>query len=234
MKQKKYMLNIDHPCMQEWAAMTQTADGKFCSHCSKTVVDFTQCTDHEIVQVIERTSGKICGRLTKQQLNRVLVAYQPANSSRLNSVLAGLMTLGLAGSAFAANQVQSQMEVVSGLDERNRQEEELNTQASTTDTLRYVVQGKVIDAKTKEPLLFATVRIKDIKIGVTTDVEGYFKLTIPDSLVTDQICLVITYIGYKTTEMVINKKDLPLTRDFLVVDAENVLMGDVIIKEKKK
>lgn len=36
--------------------------------------------------------------------------------------------------------------------------------------------GRVIDTKTKEPIVFATIRIKNTNLGVIADEEGYFRL----------------------------------------------------------
>jgi hypothetical protein len=67
-----------------------------------------------------------------------------------------------------------------------------------------------------------------------TDLDGKFRFVIPDSLLTDKIYLVITYIGHEKTEITINKKDLPITQDLVIVPAEQVFMGEVIIVKKKK
>lgn len=67
-----------------------------------------------------------------------------------------------------------------------------------------------------------------------TAIDGNFKLVIPDSLVTETICLVITYIGYEKTELVIHKNSLPVVGNLLIAPMEQVLMGEVIVIKKKK
>lgn len=92
----------------------------------------------------------------------------------------------------------------------------------------------VIDSETNEPLPFASVLIKDSKTWTKTDLDGKFKLEIPDSLLSDNIYLVITYIGYKQAEIKFNKNNLPITIDLVIDPSEQVLLGEVIYVKKKK
>lgn len=235
MERQNYILKIDNPCRQDWTAMSQNENGKFCSHCSKTVVDFTTLTNSEVIQLIEQTSGKLCGRLTNQQLNRFLATNQPSSYSRLYKILAGLMLVGTTENALATDRPTLQTEIFSIADN-----EELTTrhfeknEKRLTDSLKNIVFGKAFDAHTKEPLSFASIFIKDSKTGVMTDFDGNFKLIIPDNLLTEKIVLVVTYIGYEKTEITIDKKDLPITIELLVIPPENVLVGEICIIKKKK
>jgi len=43
--------------------------GKFCMQCSKEVIDFTKLNNREIIEIIEQSKGRICGRITVSQLN---------------------------------------------------------------------------------------------------------------------------------------------------------------------
>jgi len=55
--------------------------------------------------------------------------------------------------------------------------------------------GKVVDEK-GQPLPGATVRIKGVKSGATTDTNGFFALEAPDNSV-----LIVSYIGYNDKEV---------------------------------
>ena len=66
-----------------------------------------------------------------------------------------------------------------------------------------VITKKVIDEKTKEPLIFAHVYIKKLSTGTFTDENGYFTLTIPKSSINDSIT--ISFIGYETLNIKISK-----------------------------
>ncbi|MBX2906937.1 MAG: hypothetical protein KF744_12915 [Taibaiella sp.] len=46
MKNKDLNLSIPSPCNQPWEEMTASGnDGRYCSHCQKTVIDFTTWSD---------------------------------------------------------------------------------------------------------------------------------------------------------------------------------------------
>ena len=58
------------------------------------------------------------------------------------------------------------------------------------------ITGTVTDAKTGEPLIGVTVMVKGTQTGVTTDVDGQFKLACKEGDV-----LQVSYIGYETKEV---------------------------------
>ena len=62
-------LTIPQPCHQSWAVMTPAAVGRHCAACAKTVVDFTQQTDDEILAYLAgAASNRTCGRFAAGQL----------------------------------------------------------------------------------------------------------------------------------------------------------------------
>jgi len=54
---------ILNPCPADWNAMAPAERGRHCSLCSKTVVDFTQATDEEILNALRTSGQKVCGRM---------------------------------------------------------------------------------------------------------------------------------------------------------------------------
>lgn len=63
------------------------------------------------------------------------------------------------------------------------------------------IQGKVIDATERHPLVGATVTQKDQVNGVSTDSSGMFRLTLPAS----GSVIVISFIGYKKKEITVKE-----------------------------
>src|SRR5476651_1285839 len=63
-------ISIPNPCSQYWQEMTSNQNGRNCAHCCKTVTDFTQMTDQQIIDTLS-AGGKICGRFAPGQLNNV-------------------------------------------------------------------------------------------------------------------------------------------------------------------
>jgi len=66
-----------------------------------------------------------------------------------------------------------------------------------------VITKKVVDAKSKEPLIFAHIYIKKITTGTFTDENGYFTLIIPKSSINDTIT--VSFIGYETLKIKISE-----------------------------
>ncbi|WP_161599605.1 hypothetical protein [Hymenobacter nivis] len=66
-------VHIPTPCAESWAAMTPRGPGRHCAACQKTVVDFTQKTDGEILAMLKQATGRTCGRFYADQLSRPLV-----------------------------------------------------------------------------------------------------------------------------------------------------------------
>lgn len=82
---KTFAISIPKPCHEDWNKMTPDAKGAFCGSCQKSVYDFSQKTDEEIIEVFEKEEkGKVCGRFTPAQLSRPVVTFgNPNTTSRL-------------------------------------------------------------------------------------------------------------------------------------------------------
>lgn len=65
------------------------------------------------------------------------------------------------------------------------------------------IQGKVLDANTKEPIPFCNIIYRQSKIVSNTDNEGNFKMSIPEIEIG---YLVFSCIGYKTDSVSLNKQ----------------------------
>lgn len=102
-----FKLKIGTPCHENWANMEQEERGRFCLACQKTVVDFTNMNEEQIVAFFEdyaqrkqNTTG-ICGRFRKSQLQQryplqgaAFTAAAPAvrsQKARIYSLLAAAM-----------------------------------------------------------------------------------------------------------------------------------------------
>ncbi len=68
---KSITIRIPEPCQEDWAKMSTTEKGKFCSVCTKEVFDFTSKTDEDLVKILSANKNA-CGRLKKSQLNRAV------------------------------------------------------------------------------------------------------------------------------------------------------------------
>lgn len=68
-----YKINIPKPCHQDWNKFTQTAQGKHCQVCAKTVIDFTTWEPSAISNyLLTNKEEETCGRFTEKQLESKL------------------------------------------------------------------------------------------------------------------------------------------------------------------
>lgn len=77
---KSITIRIPEPCHEDWAKMTATEKGKFCSVCTKEVIDFTSKTDEELVKFLSKNKNA-CGRVKKSQLNREVILERKSGQS---------------------------------------------------------------------------------------------------------------------------------------------------------
>ncbi len=177
--------------------MTPGANGRFCSSCAKTVLDFTMMEDREILQWFASHQGSTCGRFTPDQLNRPMV-NPPERKSRWrywHYLIAGLLF-----SSEVSAQTKPARAPMSRQTPPNPQNEillgKIKAQSEAqpepqpfTDSIR----GRVMDANGK-PVLYATIKYTKT-YGVVSDVNGYF--SIPANRV-QQDTLFITAVGFKS------------------------------------
>lgn len=68
-----------------------------------------------------------------------------------------------------------------------------------------LITGVVLDQKTNEPVLGANVLIKDTQAGAVTDLDGRFTYTVKTADIPNTL-LTISFIGYKTQQIIIGDK----------------------------
>jgi hypothetical protein len=75
--------------------MQPTEKGRHCQSCCKTVVDFTEMSDAEIIRHLSQAGQHVCGRLMPDQLNRTLMPAPVQKNGRSGWawVLASLLML---------------------------------------------------------------------------------------------------------------------------------------------
>ncbi|SFN92846.1 CarboxypepD_reg-like domain-containing protein [Chitinophaga sp. YR627] len=190
MKQKDaFILSIPDRCTQPWNEMLPAEDGRFCLSCQKTVTDFTEMTDAEILAYLKRNKGNSCGRFDATQLNRVLQAPpEPSRSIFPAMLLGAMLTAILPEQVYGSNKtpvVTMQPSLRIGGEKR--------------------IEGCIMD-DAGNALDGVSVRIKDhSSIGGITNREGQFSFTLPESLhKTDSITLQISRLGYDAREVLVN------------------------------
>ncbi len=73
---------IPFPCTENWDSMSPTEQGRHCSSCSKSVLDFTNKSNTEILEYFTSTADEVCGRFKNNQFtdNHTFLKQLPQRS----------------------------------------------------------------------------------------------------------------------------------------------------------
>jgi TonB family protein len=68
-------LRIPEPCKEDFSKMTPVENGRYCDVCSKTVIDFRNYSDSELLDFFAKKdpAQRVCGIVKKAQLNHILI-----------------------------------------------------------------------------------------------------------------------------------------------------------------
>lgn len=96
-----YSISIPKPCHEDWSKMTPNEKGRFCTSCTKTVVDFTKMSPDDIQDYLHNNKDQhICGHIKQSQLDSInlripeAVIHQNQSFHRL-FLLALLISMGM-------------------------------------------------------------------------------------------------------------------------------------------
>lgn len=220
MKGDSYILKIDNPCNEDWTSMSPNETGKYCLHCSKSVIDFTHLTDNQIIHLLEKNSNNLCGRFTDEQLNRIIEIRQPSKSSQLYRLLAGLLFVGATENTLAVDKPFSEIESVSLFEDKELNlVQSLSAEKPVLDSLNNILQGIVLDSQSKQSIPFVTVAVYVNEILIVfdkTNIDGKFRFVIPDSLISSNLNLKVGTYGYGKVNINLEKSNLKEHQVFLV------------------
>lgn len=88
-----------------------------------------------------------------------------------------------------------------------------------------ILSGKVIDKKTNEPIVGASVFIRKHQIGTSTNAEGLYQIKFPKK---DVYLIEVSYLGYKTIKQNVSI-DSDLNKTFYMEKSSKVL-NEVVVK----
>ena len=220
---KALTLTIPEPCGENFNAMTPVKGGKFCGSCDKTIVDFRTMSDGQILNYYKKNDGKICGVFNEMQLNKAMpfpLEVKPnRNWKAVAALAAGLMfSGGLVGQSTFPNPVE--LTVVEQTIEKEGKRDESTTHPTKT------LKGKVMDGEAMLPA--ANVFIEGTTIGTTTDLDGFFELTIPNDM--EEIEVTVSFIGYEPQTLLFNDKyPVPSHHIDIFLDEGHDFMGQMIM-----
>ena len=103
---------------------------------------------------------------------------------------------------------------------------------STFSQEREYIAGKLLDAKTKEPVAFASIRIKDRALGIISNVDGSFKIPLKYKDYGDIIEM--SSMGYQTKEILIANLSIYDLNIVRLQPAALVLSEAIVVAKKSR
>ncbi|WP_186774292.1 carboxypeptidase-like regulatory domain-containing protein [Chitinophaga pinensis] len=219
-KKNPFTLHIPQPCAENWNQMTPNEKGRFCQHCQKTVIDFSNMSDHEVANIVNRSKEQICGRLHVSQLNREI--YTAEKNAPWMKIAAMLSALTLTAPAVSAKHT-----AVEKIQVNNREEDNIRLPCDSIP----VITGRVTDS-TNFPIPAANIIIEKTSHGVISDNDGKFRLSAFTEAKDTTIVIRITSLGYLPKEIPISLHAIP--KDLVVIlepaylsDEQGVIAGGI-------
>ena len=215
-------LQIPEPCSQKWEHMSFKNDTtRFCSECSRNIVDFSKKSDKEIFEHLWKNPDKICGKFSPQQLNHNIGDSDLHFPGLKAFILAGILT------AFS-NEFHSQVS-----------ETKIEQQQIKLDTNIQVIRGNIKDTSNTFGNYDLVVELPHYKLFCKSDFDGNFQFSLPDNNLPDSLLLVVrkgnAYKSYKLgnlkefIQIEVSLHPIEIDSNFT---QESQLIGLVVVKPK--
>jgi hypothetical protein len=90
-------ISIPVPCHENWNTMTEAEKGRFCAVCQKTVIDFSEMNETQIMDTLNQKmqTETVCGRFKKTQIQNTYSWVDKISQKLRYFALALLMAFGI-------------------------------------------------------------------------------------------------------------------------------------------
>jgi len=90
------------------------------------------------------------------------------------------------------------------------------------------IKGKVVDAETGTPLVFATVAVKESNVAIVTNIDGEFTLKIGETVTAKN--LEISFLGYKNKTILISDLKNNGAKNVISLESAPIPIKEIIVK----
>jgi len=223
----KYKIHIDYSCKQNWNDFPSRGKGRYCGKCTKTIIDYTQYSDQELVKAIQN-NNIFCGRFDENQLDRIIEQETKKREWRLRifKVVTGwLLLLFSKQDTIAAISPSLYIQTRSNHKDSHQTIKVFPTE--NQDTLKKIITGKILEKETTKPIAFATVFIQETQIATSCDSEGVFNLLIPAIMTGQILTLEISAVGYEKMTVVVDSNQT--VSKIIQLNMASAFMGEVVV-----
>ena len=201
---KSLQVQINTPCHENWQNMKPAEQGRFCGSCQKTVVDFTNMTDEELLIWVTRSGKDTCGRFNNDQLQRDIIIYPEKKFSfryLWQFMVASLLIAGK-GEAQTGKPVFIKTEIKKPSTSNDKY---LMGDTVMTLTKKFIISGTITDSSNNTPITQASIIMKGTTNGCVSDSVGKFAFEYEDDI--QQIELEFSSVGYESKTLIIPRNE---------------------------
>jgi hypothetical protein len=90
------------------------------------------------------------------------------------------------------------------------------------------IKGKVVDAESRNPLVFATVAVMESNVAIVTNIDGEFTLKIGETVTSKN--LEVTYLGYKNKVIPISELKDNGGKNVIELEAAPIPIKEIVVK----
>jgi hypothetical protein len=98
----------------------------------------------------------------------------------------------------------------------------------TTQQNLVTIKGKVVDAETRAPLVFATVAVKETNVAIVTNIDGEFTLKVGDLSTSKTI--EVSFVGYKNKAVPLSDLKENGSKNVIALEAAPIPIKEIIVK----
>lgn len=223
-RQQPVYLSVPEPCHENWEEMLPEENGRFCLHCSKTVIDFSAYTDEQLLTYFNlNTSRNICGMFSTEQTEREILPLPQRRFQWASRIFAGIALYfsGLIGNFSFSLSGNNKNRPNWYYAQPFAPNEEKPTQGNNLNGYVYDHQGL--------PVAGATVQCVNNNSNCLTDEKGYFNIAFSTQNPNEVITLKITKENYTAVDYQSQYNDLPASLRFELLhnSRQSALKGDV-------
>lgn len=147
---KKFSLEINSPCSENFDKMTPNLKGSFCNSCAKNVIDLSTKTNSEVARFIaENKNNSICARLKTSQLEEEFEVNEISKSNNFKYAVAVaasvLLTSNIVGQEKEPVKTEQGCSEPTGFKLGKIAYQE-------TKNVSFILSGKILEKSTKKPL----------------------------------------------------------------------------------
>jgi hypothetical protein len=231
---KTFNLKIEKPCHENWDEMKIVGGGKFCSSCTKVVVDFSRMDKNAIADFFKNHKGKVCGNFKRSQLEeKYSINYKipfSFNSTFVRVSLAGILVFsGIKVSGQNTNNKTTSVLV----DNSGKTKNQIAKTSGINSTKNNSIKIKLKEKSTGRQLGYGALTITEIHKSLLADKNGVFTYQLPDSLADKTIHVSVDVVGYESQNITVNMKE---QHDVLTVSLEPIeimMKGEVMMIPEK-